>query len=76
MRKAGDEGRPFVIRKAGDEQHQATWEKVDAVMTTSSHRSKSNLFYLTLFLITSFFPKEPHASHNIIQHLIASHSIP
>ncbi len=32
MRKAGDEGRPFVIRKEGDDQHQATWEKVDAVM--------------------------------------------
>lgn len=32
MRKAGDEGRPFVVRKSGDDQHQATWEKVDAVM--------------------------------------------
>jgi hypothetical protein len=32
MRKAGDEGRPFIIRKEGDEQHRITWEHVDAVM--------------------------------------------
>lgn len=32
MRKAGDEGRPFIIRKEGDDQHQVTWEHVDAVM--------------------------------------------
>ena len=32
MRKAGDEGRPFIIRRAGDTGGNATWACVDAVM--------------------------------------------
>jgi len=32
MRKAGDEGRPFIIRRAGDTGGNATWASVDAVM--------------------------------------------
>ena len=32
MRKAGDEGRPFIIRRAGDTAGNATWASVDAVM--------------------------------------------
>ena len=32
MRKAGDEGRPFIIRRAGDPAGSATWASVDAVM--------------------------------------------
>ncbi len=32
MRKAGDEGRPFIIRRAGATGDNATWASVDAVM--------------------------------------------
>jgi Mrp family chromosome partitioning ATPase len=32
MRKAGDEGRPFIIRRTGDPAGNATWASVDAVM--------------------------------------------
>jgi len=32
MRKAGDEGRPFIIRRAGATGENATWASVDAVM--------------------------------------------
>jgi ATP-binding protein involved in chromosome partitioning len=32
MRKAGDEGRPFIIRKAGEEGENPTWRAVDEVL--------------------------------------------
>ena len=33
MRKAADEGRPFIIRQAGAEEN-PTWKSIDAIMQT------------------------------------------
>jgi ATP-binding protein involved in chromosome partitioning len=41
MRKAGDEGRPFVLRKSGDKQHEITWKKVDEVMDNILNQIKN-----------------------------------
>ena len=32
MRKAGDEGKPFIVRRDGTEQNKVTWQHVDDVM--------------------------------------------
>ncbi|MBN2734766.1 MAG: Mrp/NBP35 family ATP-binding protein [Methanomicrobiaceae archaeon] len=32
MRKAGDEGKPFIVRRDGTEQNKVTWQHVDKVM--------------------------------------------
>lgn len=42
MRKAGDEGKPFIVRREGTEQNKVTWQHFDKVMENILKEIKNN----------------------------------